>query len=124
MRMAIALLLAVAFAISPLAGEAGEKRITDVKDLAGSWQGRVSGEAGGQAPVTMVIKQDGSYQAATRTGTQTVGKFYLEGGKLRYQSSQSSGSATVSDDRGKTWLTIIPEGAAYSTGPTEYQRMK
>ncbi len=73
----------------------------------------------------MVIKEDGSYQAATRTGTLTVGKYYLEGGKLRYRSSLTSGAATVSEDKGKTFLTVIPEGTAYAaTGRTEYERVK
>ena len=125
MRMPLALLLTVAFAIAPLAGEAGEKRIADVKELAGKWQGRVTSDAGGQDTALMTIKNDGSYEAATRTGTLTVGKYYLENGKLRYQSTISSGSATVSEERGKTWLTLTPEGAAYSaTGPTQYERMK
>ena len=125
MRTRLALLLASVFALSPLAGIAADKKIADVKDLAGSWQGWVASQSGGQDHVTMTIKADGSYQASTRAGTPTVGKFYLEGGKLRYQSSLSSGSATVSEDKGKTWLTVIPEGTAYSaTGRTEYQRIK
>ncbi len=36
MRMPIALLLTAALAAIPFTGEAGEKRITDVKELAGT----------------------------------------------------------------------------------------
>jgi len=42
MRMRLVLLLAVVFAVSPLAGVAGEKQIRDVKELAGSWRGWVT----------------------------------------------------------------------------------
>ncbi len=72
MRMPIALLLTVALALSPLVGEAGEKRITDVQELAGTWRGQVTSQTGGPDSATMVIKEDGSYQAATRTEYERV----------------------------------------------------
>ena len=58
------------------------------------------------------------------TGSLTVGKYYLQGGKLRYRSSRSEGAATVSEEHGKTYLTVIPEGPSYETGKTEYERVK
>jgi hypothetical protein len=38
----IALVVALVFAISPVAGLAADKEITDVKELAGTWQGWVN----------------------------------------------------------------------------------
>jgi hypothetical protein len=123
MRMSLALLLAVAFAVSPTDGIAGDKQITDVKELAGTWLGSVTADSGG-ARATMTIKEDGSYQASTRSGTLTVGKYSLEDGKLRYRSSLSEGTATVSEERGRTFLTVIPEGFPSITGKTVYERAK
>jgi hypothetical protein len=48
----------------------------------------------------------------------TVGKYYLDGGKLKYRSSRTEGSAVVSEDKGKTTLTLKPEGSYnQDTGP-------
>ena len=46
MRMYLALLLAAVFVLSPLGGVAQEKKIVDVKELAGSWRGWVTAEMG------------------------------------------------------------------------------
>ena len=126
MRTLVAILLAVTLAVCPLAAVAGEKQITDVRELAGTWRGWVSG---GQNLSTMTIREDGSYQAATQNGAMAVGKYYLEDGKLRYRSSRSTGIATISEENGKTFLTVVPDGTdamgiAMSTGRTEYERVK
>ena len=55
--MPLALLLAVVLALSPLDGVAEEKRIDDVKELAGSWQGWVTREEG-QERATMIVTSD------------------------------------------------------------------
>ena len=109
MRTHVALLLAVAFAVSPLVGLAGERQITDVKELVGTWLGLVTADYG-RGRATMTIKKDGSYEASSQGGTMTVGKYYLEDGKLLYRSSLSVGTATVSEERGRTFLTVIPGG--------------
>jgi hypothetical protein len=59
----------------------------------------------------------------------TVGRYYIEDDKLRYRSSRSAGIATVSEEKGKTFLLVIPDGTdamgiAMSTGRTEYERVK
>lgn len=122
MRMRVASLLTVVFLVSPVAGIAGDRQITDVKELAGTWLGWVTSDYG-RSRVTMTVKQDGSYEASAQYGTLTVGKYYLENGKLLYRSSISVGTATVSEERGKTFLTVLPEGNAI-TGKTVYERVK
>jgi hypothetical protein len=75
----------------------------------------------------MTIKADGSYQSSSSRdgGTLTVGKYYLDGGKLKYQSSRTVGTAVVSEDKGKTTLTLKPEGSYnQNTGPATYERVK
>ncbi len=126
-----ALLLAAVLALSPLDGLAGEKQIVDVKELAGSWRGWVN-EVPGDEWAMMTVSADGSYKASTISGT-TVGRFYLQAGKLRYRSSRTTplampsaevlGTASVSEDKGKTVLTLMPEETNY-LGRAEYERVK
>jgi len=123
----IALMLALVFVVAPIVALAADKQITDVKELAGTWQGWAKSQLAGDERVVMTIKPDGSYQATTNRegGTLTVGKYYLEGGKLKYKSSRTEGTAVVSEDKGKTTLTIKPEGSHNAnTGPAVYERMK
>jgi hypothetical protein len=123
MHLALVLLLAAAFALSPLRGVAGEKQVVDVKELAGNWGGWVTGEQG-QERATMIVAVDGSYKASTRGGSTTEGKFYLQDGKLRYRSSRTAGTASLSEDKGKIVLKVVPEDPNYRTGTGEYERVK
>jgi hypothetical protein len=116
----IALVMVLVFAISPVAALAADKQIADVTELAGTWQGWVTSQLSGSDRVLMTIKEDGRYQfSLTRDGgTPTVVKYYLEGGKLRYRSSRTEGTAVVSEEKGQTILTITPEGSFNAvTGP-------
>ena len=129
MRMHGALLLAAVLTLSPLDGVAEEKQIVDVKELAGSWRGWVT-EAAGDEWATMNVSADGSYKASTISST-TLGKFYLHAGKLRYRSVRTTpsampsaavvGTASVSEDQGKTVLTLMPEDPNY-LGRAEFER--
>ena len=126
-RSLITVLVALVFAVSPLAALAAEKQITDIKQLAGTWQGWVTSQLSGSERVLMTIKEDGSYQASTERdgGTLTVGKYYLQGGKVRYRSSRTEGTVVISEDKGKTTLTLSPEGSFNPvTGPATYERVK
>jgi hypothetical protein len=123
----IALVVALVFALSPVAGLAADKQITDVKELAGTWQGWVNSQLAGSERVLMTIKADGSYQSSSNRdgGTLTVGKYYMDGGKLKYRSSRTEGTAVVSEDKGKTTLTLKPEGSYnQNTGPATYERVR
>ena len=123
MRTYVALLLTAVFAVHPLGGVAGEKQIADVKELAGSWRGWVTGEQG-QERATMIVQANGSYKASTTRGSTSEGQFYLQDGKLRYRSSRTTGAASLSEDKGKTTLTVTPEDPNYQTGKAEYERVK
>jgi len=123
MRIYLALLLAAVFALSSLDGVAEERQIADINELAGSWQGWVTrGEE--QERALLIVSTDGSYRALTKDGATTEGKFYLQDGKLRYRSSRTTGTATLSEDQGKTMLTVMPENSYYKTGKAEYERVK
>jgi hypothetical protein len=123
MRWHLALLLAASFAASPVDGVAGGKQIVDVKELAGSWRGWVRAESGRER-ATMVIEEDGTYKASTMRGTLTQGMFYFRDGKLRYRSTRTTGTASLSEGQGKTILTMMPVDPTADTGRTEYERVK
>ena len=72
----------------------------------------------------MVVSEDGSYKAATTRGVQTQGRFYLQDGKLRYRSSRTIGTAGLSEARGRSVLTMVPEKFVYGAGRAEYERVE
>lgn len=126
-RGLIVVLVVLVLALGPLVTLAAEKRITDIKQLAGTWQGWVDSQLEGSGRVIMTVKEDGSYQSATegRGGTLTVGQYYLEGGKVKYRSSRTQGSVVISEDKGKTIMTLTPEGSYNPvTGPATFERAK
>ena len=123
MRRHLALILGAVLVLSPLEGVTQEKPIVDVKELAGTWRGWVTREQGHE-PVTMIVSADGSYRAMTVDTASTEGKFYLQDGKLRYRSSRTTGTARLSEDQGKTMLTVMPGDPTYHTGRAEYERIK
>ena len=123
MKTYLVLIVAAVFTLSPLAGVAGEKKITDVKELAGSWRGWVTGEQGDER-ANMTVSADGKYKASTISGSTTEGQFFLQDGKLRYRSSRTTGDATLLEDKGKVTLRVSPEDPNYRTGKAEYERVK
>lgn len=123
MRTHRALLLVAMLAVFPLDGVAGGTQVADVKELAGSWRGWVTGEQG-QERATMVVAADGSYKASTTRGSTAEGQFYLQDGELRYRSSRTTGTAKLSEDGGTTVLTVMPEDPNYRTGTAEYERIR
>ena len=126
-RRLITVIVVLSLAASPLASLAAEKQITDIKQLAGTWQGWVNSQLSGSERVLMTVKADGSYHATTTRdgGTLTVGQYYLQGGKVRYKSSRSEGTVVISEDKGKTTLTLSPEGSFNPvTGPATYEKVK
>jgi hypothetical protein len=113
--------------LSSLPVVGAEKQITDVKEIAGSWEGWATSQLGAQTRIQMTIKPDGTYESSTIApgSTLTRGTYYLDGGTLRYRSSRTQGTATVSQENGKTRLTVTPEGTvSYATGPATFERLK
>ena len=119
----LALILGAVLVLSPLEGVAQDKQIVDVKELAGAWRGRVTREQG-QEPVTMIVSADGSYRAMTADTASTEGQFYIQDGKLRYRSSRTIGTASLSEARGHSVLTMVPEEFVFGAGRAEYERVE
>ncbi|PYN47667.1 MAG: hypothetical protein DME00_14800 [Candidatus Rokuibacteriota bacterium] len=57
----------------------------------------------------MIVQANGSYKASTTRGSMSEGQFYLQDGKLRYRSSRTTGTVSLSEDKGTTTLTVTPE---------------
>jgi hypothetical protein len=123
MKRYLVLFLAAVFVLSPLEGIAADKQVKDVKELAGSWRGWVTGEQGDER-ANMTVSADGSYKASTISGSTSEGQFYLQDGKLLYRSSRTTGTAKLSEDKGTTTLTVVPEDPNYRTGTARYERVK
>src|SRR5262249_62015368 len=124
MRMSAALFLSAVLTLSPLGGVAGEKQIADVRELVGTWQGWVTKD-NARERATLFVSEDGSYRSLTGGGAYTEGKFYLHDGKLLYRSSRTTGAASISEDEGKTVLTVLPVDPLYGAGNrAEYERVK
>jgi hypothetical protein len=120
------LLAVLALGLSAVAADAAETPITDVKEIAGTWEGWATSQLGAQTRIQMTIKPDGTYESSTIPpgGTLTRGTYYVDGGTLRYRSSRTHGTATVSQENGKTRLTMTPEGTVhYATGPATFERV-
>ena len=91
----LALLLSVTTMTS---ADAEQKPITDLKMLAGAWQGWI-----GSNRWTMYIKEDGSYQA--QGPSRFDGAISLADGKARYASTTGRpGTITMHEEGGKTFL--------------------
>ena len=87
----------------------------------------MNSQLSGSERVRMTVKADGSYQATTTRdgGTLTVVQYYLQGGKVRYKSSRSEGTVVISEDKGKTTLTLSPESSFNPvTGSATYEKVK
>ena len=97
--------LAVVLLVLSLAGVAfagPDKPIASVKSLSGDWRAM-----GGASAAAIRIKPDGSYEGISANGTKTVGKITLAGGKASFQSANSAGSVTWSQEGGKDVLFFV-----------------
>jgi hypothetical protein len=72
----------------------------------------------------MIGSADASYRAMTEDTASTEGRFYLQDGKLGYRSSRTIGTASLSEARGHSVLTMVPEEFVYGEGRAEYERVE
>jgi hypothetical protein len=107
----------------PVRRHRGREKGYRPEELAGSWQGWVTGEQG-QERATMIVQANGNYKASTVRGSTSEGQFYLQDGKLLYRSSRTTGKAQLTEDKGKTTLSVIPDDPNYRTGRGDYERVK
>ena len=106
MKILLAVLSAVVLSMPiALPAFAGSLTVTDVKDLAGTWEGQGRSTYGSSSiPTIWTVREDGTY---TSTGgpSNTEGKIQLANGKLSYESGLSSGTLTLEEHKGKQILS-------------------
>src|SRR5919197_6614262 len=98
-----ALVLALMFALPVIAAAQTEKPITDLKALAGTWNGWYNPVRGGQ-PVRaqVVIKDDGAWTFHPTGLSPTKGRILLADGKARYEASVGDpGTVELLEKEGK-----------------------
>jgi hypothetical protein len=88
--------------LATLAFAAPDKPIANVKGLTGDWRA-----IGGTSAAAIRIKPDGSYEGISANGTRTAGKITAVGGKASFQSANSAGSVTWSQEGGKDVLLFV-----------------
>lgn len=88
----------------------------DVKSLAGDWRA-----IAGTSAAAIRIKPDGSYEGVSGNGSRTAGKITVAGGKASFQSANSAGSVTWSQEGGKDVLLFM---RADGRGSAKLERVK
>jgi hypothetical protein len=93
-----------------------DKPIGNLKSLTGDWRAM-----SGASAAAIRIKPDGSYEGTAANGTKTVGKITSAGGKASFQSANSAGTVTWSQEDGKDMLLFV---RADGRGSAKLQRVK
>ena len=103
------------WSLASVAFAAPDKPIVNVKSLTAT--GARSAVGGGG----IRIKPDGSYEGISANGTKTAGKITAVGGKASFQSANSAGSVTWSQEGGKDVLFFV---RADGRGSAKMERVK
>jgi hypothetical protein len=82
------------------------KRITDLKQVVGSWTGFVGcRECAGRFPAYLSILEDGRWQAVVNQGNANYGEVEVLDGALRWgQGGRWAGKMALVEERGREWL--------------------
>lgn len=97
--------------------------VQNLKSITGTWWGTGSGPAGGIFPLTMAIKEDGSYVATTPEEImQGTGNVWVSDGKIRFDSDPSGigGTMTLHEGDGKrVLLGLRNDGSTFKVTPAK-----
>ena len=106
MRAFIAILLAMFLAAPTAAPTSAESlTVTNVRELAGTWEGYPRDNSGtSTTPTTWTIREDGTYTSAWTINTQ--GKIQLVNGKLIYESGLTNGTLALEQRGGRQLLLL------------------
>jgi hypothetical protein len=115
MRLGLGMCLLVC-SLAAVAFAGPDKPIANVKSLTGDWRA-----LGGASAAAIRIKADGSYEGIAANGTKTVGKITAVGGKASFQSANSAGTVTWSQEAGKDVLLFV---RADGRGSAKLERVK
>jgi len=92
-------------ALTTAAALAESLTVSDVRELAGTWEGYARDDSGTSAtPTTWTIREDGTYTSVWTTNTE--GRIQLVGGRLIYASGLTSGTLALEERGGKQLLLL------------------
>jgi hypothetical protein len=106
----------IVLSLAAVAVAGPDKPIASVKSLTGDWRAM-----SGASAAAIHIMPDGSYEGIAANGTRTVGKITTAGGKASFQSANSAGTVTWSQEDGKDMLLFV---RADGRGSAKLQRVK
>jgi len=106
----------VVLSLAAVAYAGADRPIANVKSLTGDWRAM-----GGLSSAAIRIKPDGSYEGIAANGAKTVGKITAAGGKASFQSANSAGTVTWSQEGGKDMLLFV---RADGRGSAKLERVK
>ena len=117
MRSAVAWCLLTLIAVG--CSLASSSAIRDVRELAGIWQGRMSGPLG-NGEATMTVEEDGAYTGTIFLGTGPR-EFHgaivvIDPTRVRFQGTDGNGRVRRQDRDGRTILRFMLDGSG--TGAT------
>ncbi len=98
------------------------KPISDVKSLAGKWEGYTTNQRG-TFPLTLTIKEGGSYSAFVPAANTTVtGTMQVIDGKVRFRTADgATGTTTLHEGGGKRILRSVRDDGSVTS---EYEPAK
>lgn len=119
-QSAVLVLLAMsAFSISLMDVLAAELKVTELKQLAGTWKGKTQAGSDPTVEIEVGIDENGKTQSTLRPSgagqpITTTGEFRLEGGKLTFESAIAKLGYSLHEKEGRRFLT--GEGRRKSDG--------
>jgi hypothetical protein len=87
------------------------KELTHIRDIAGTWIGAAGLPGSPAVSVTMVLRDNGSYETITPS-SRLEGSYWITGGKARYRSTTSgrTGTFELREHDGERRLIIVIDG--------------
>jgi hypothetical protein len=114
-------MMVVTMAVSGCASLPPAKPATDVKAIAGTWQGTATAPSGAQFPFTSTISEDGRIEtiipALSNPGPRFVARVTVEGGKYRWKSETTGRTGTYvlhEGDGRRVLVSRADDGSSYS----------
>ena len=107
--------LLLTFGLAACASLPPARPATDLKAIAGKWEGTLTARNGAQVPFTSTISENGTIETLvpsfSNPGPRFIGKVTVEGGKYRWKSETTgrTGSYTLHEGDGKRVLVSTPD---------------
>jgi hypothetical protein len=113
--------MAIGLVLAGCASLPAARPATDLKAIAGSWEGLAIGASGNRFPFTSTIREDGTWEsvipALTNPGPRFTGHVSVQDGKYRWKSDTTgrTGTYTLHEGEGRRVLVSrADDGSSYA----------